>query len=74
MNIAVLLGKFEYLESALFGYVVRASGLNGVVRHVAELDAPIVKIVGATVAEHCARSAAGADTCGDVTLVFLEPI
>ena len=74
MNIAVLLGKFEYLESALFGYVVRASGLDSVVRHVAELDAPIVKIIGAAVAEHCARSAAGADTCGDVTLVFLEPI
>ena len=74
MDIAVLLGKLEYLESALFGYVVRASGLNGVICHVAELDAPIVKIVGAAVAEHCARSAAGADTCGDVTLVFLEPV
>lgn len=74
MDIAVLLGKLEYLESALFGYVVSASGLNGVIRHVAELDAPIVKIIGAAVAEHCARSAAGADTCGDVTLVFLEPV
>ena len=50
MDIAVLFCELKYFESALLGYVVGASGLNGIVRHVAELDAPVVDIVGAAVA------------------------
>ena len=42
IDIAVLFCELKYFESALLGYVVGASGLNGIVRHVAELDAPVV--------------------------------
>ena len=54
VNIAVLFGELEYFKRTFFCYIMSSSGFNGVIRHVAELYAPIVKIVCAAVAQNSA--------------------
>ena len=54
VNLAVFFGKLEYFKCTFFCYVVCSSGFNGVIRHIAELYAPIVKIVCAAVAQNSA--------------------
>ena len=51
-----------------------AAGFDGVVRHIADLDAPVVRIVAAAFAENGAAIAARADASGEVAFVFLEPV
>ena len=74
MNVSVLFRKLQYFQSPFFGYVMRSAGFHGIVRHIAELYAPIVYIVGTAIAEHGARSAARTDSRGDMSVVFVEPV
>ena len=74
MHKAIVLGALEDLERLLGRDVVGATGLHGVVGHVAYLDAPVVRVVGAALAQLGAGVAARADAGGDVALVLLEPV
>ena len=74
VDVAVLFGAAEDLQRFLFRDVVRAAGLDGVIRHVADLDAPVVAVVRAALADHGAGGAAGADAGGQMSVVFLEPV
>ena len=74
MDKAVLFRQSQNLERPLLGDVVGAAGLHGVIGHVAELDAPVVDIVRAAVSGDRPGGAAGADTGGDMALVFFQPV
>ncbi len=74
MHVAVLFRKLENFKRTLFINVMRATRFNGVIRHIADLYTPVVHVVGTAVAEHCARRAAGADTSGQMSVVFLQPV
>ena len=58
MDISVLFRKLKYLESALFCDIVCAVGFNRVIRHIAQLNTPVVDIVGAAFVKHCSGRSA----------------
>ena len=74
MHEAIVLGALENLERLLGCDVVGAVGLNRVVGHVTNLDAPVIRVIRAALAELGARVATGADASRDVALVLLEPV
>ena len=74
VHVTVLLGAAEDLERFLGRDVVRTTGLDRVVGHVADLDAPVVLIIRAALAKLGPRVAAGADACGDVAFILLQPV
>ncbi len=74
MHETVLLGYLYDLERPLLRYVVGPSRLHGVVRHVAQLYAPIVHVVRAAVPQYGSRRSAGAYPGRDVAVVLFEPI
>ena len=51
-----------------------AVGLHQVLGHIAYAQAPVAVVVGATLVQLLAAVAAGADACGDMPLVTLEPV
>ena len=55
MNIAVLFGKLKNLKRAFFCDVVRAVCFNGVIRHITELNAPVVAVIRAAFVKHGSR-------------------
>ena len=74
VNVAVFLGLFQDIEGFFLRDVVSAAGFDCVVGHVADLNAPVLAVVGAALAQHRPGRAAGADTGGEMALVFLQPI
>ena len=71
---AVVLRLAENLKGLLLGDVAAPVGLHDVVCHVAHGDAPVLRIIGATLVEGPAGQAAGAGGFGVLTLVLVQPV
>ena len=53
---------------------MRSAGFDRVVRHIADLNTPVILVIRAALAEHRAGRAAGADAGGQMPVVLLEPV
>ena len=71
---AVVLGLAQDVVDLVTRHVMAAVGLDHVVGHIAHGDAPVGRIVGATLTHHTTARAAAAGAGGILALVFVEPM
>ena len=74
MDVAVFLGFLQDIKSLFLCDIVCSSGLDCVVSHIADLDTPVLLVVGASLADLHSGITAGTDTGGEMSVVFLQPV
>ena len=71
---AVVLGLAQDVVDLVARHIMAAVGLDHVIGHIAHGDAPVGRVVGATLAHHTTARTAAAGAGGILTLVFVEPV
>ena len=74
VDIAVFFGFLEDAETFFFGDVVGLFGLDAVIGHIADGEAPIFRVAGTTYAKKLFAHRAGARRSGQVAIIFIKPI
>ncbi len=74
MNEAIVFGFLQNLEGFFLVDAAGFASLNGIVSHIAELDAPVIGIIRASFAQMGTRITAGAKSGAQMAIVFLKPI
>ena len=74
VNEAVILCFLQNIQRLFRRNIMGAAGFDGVIRHVANLNAPVIRIIAAAFAQHRAGITAGTDSGRKMTLIFLQPV